>query len=65
MVQFKDKTLLITGGGTGIGEAIAYQFAQRGTNVILTGLGEEQLTRGAADEGGGALPAVRREGLAP
>ena len=48
MVQFKDKTLLITGGGTGIGEAIAYQFAQRGT-----------------DEGGGALPAVRREGLAP
>ena len=30
MVQFKDKTLLITGGGTGIGEAIAYQFAQRG-----------------------------------
>lgn len=45
MVQFKDKTLLITGGGTGIGEAIACQFAQRGTNVILTGLGEEQLTR--------------------
>ena len=40
MVQFKDRTLLITGGGTGIGEAIAYQFAQRGTNVILTGLGE-------------------------
>ena len=45
MVQFKDKTLLITGGGTGIGEAIAYQFAQRGTNVILTGLGEEQLSK--------------------
>lgn len=45
MVQFKDKTLLITGGGTGIGEAIAYQFAQRGTNVILSGLGEEQLKK--------------------
>ena len=45
MVQFKDRTLLITGGGTGIGEAIAYQFAQRGTNVILTGLGEEQLKK--------------------
>ena len=45
MVQFKDKTLLITGGGTGIGEAIAYQFAQRGTNVILSGLGEEQLRK--------------------
>ena len=35
MVQFKDKTLLITGGGTGIGEAIA----------ILSGLGEEQLRK--------------------
>ena len=45
MVQFKDRTLLITGGGTGIGEAIAYQFAQRGTNVILSGLGEEQLKK--------------------
>ena len=43
MVQFKDRTLLITGGGTGIGEAIAYQFAQRG--IILTGLGEEQLRK--------------------
>ena len=34
MVQFKDKTLLITGGGTGIGEAIAYQFAQRGRRTL-------------------------------
>lgn len=37
MLQFKDKTALITGGGTGIGEAMAYQYARRGTNVILTG----------------------------
>lgn len=45
MVEFKDKTLLITGGGTGIGEAIVYQFAKRGTNVILTGLGEDSLRK--------------------
>lgn len=45
MVEFKDKTLLITGGGSGIGEAIAYQFARKGCNVILTGLGEESLKR--------------------
>ncbi len=43
MVEFKEKTVLITGAGSGIGEAIAYQFAKRGTNVILTGLGAESL----------------------
>lgn len=36
-MQFKDKTVLITGGGTGIGEAMAYQYAAKGANVILTG----------------------------
>jgi len=37
MLEFKNKTALITGGGTGIGEAMAYQYARKGTNVILTG----------------------------
>lgn len=37
MLKFKDKTALITGGGSGIGEAMAYQYAKKGTNVILTG----------------------------
>ena len=37
MVEFKDKLVLITGAGSGIGEALAYQFAQKGTNVLLTG----------------------------
>ena len=36
-MEFKNKTALITGGGTGIGEAMAYQYAMKGTNVILTG----------------------------
>ena len=36
MLEFKNKTVLITGGGSGIGEALAYQYAAKGTNVILT-----------------------------
>ena len=45
MLQFKDKTVLITGGGSGIGEAMAYQYAKKGTNVILTGRRLEALER--------------------
>lgn len=45
MVEFRNRTVLITGGGSGIGEAIAYQFAQRGTDVILTGRRENALRR--------------------
>ncbi len=37
MLEFKNKTALITGGGTGIGEAMAYQYAKKGTNLILCG----------------------------
>lgn len=43
MVVFKGKTVLITGAGSGIGEAIAYQFAKRGSDVIITGLGMDSL----------------------
>lgn len=45
MLQFKDKTVLITGGGSGIGEAIAYQYAMKGANVILTGRRIETLEK--------------------
>ncbi len=44
-VIFKDKTVLVTGGGSGIGEALAYQFAKKGAEVILTGRREDQLER--------------------
>lgn len=45
MLEFKNKTVLITGGGSGIGEALAYQYAKRGTNVILTGRRIETLEK--------------------
>lgn len=39
------KTVLITGGSSGIGEACAYKFAQNGYNVIITGRNKENLDR--------------------
>ena len=37
------KTALITGGGTGIGKAVAKHFRQAGCNVIISGRREEKL----------------------
>lgn len=45
MLEFSNKTVLITGGGSGIGEAMAYQYALKGCNVILTGRRIEPLQR--------------------
>jgi NAD(P)-dependent dehydrogenase (short-subunit alcohol dehydrogenase family) len=37
MGAFEGQTVLVTGGNSGIGEAIALQFAGAGANVIITG----------------------------
>ncbi len=38
---FKDKTVIVTGGGTGIGKSIAYSFGKLGANVVITSRREE------------------------
>jgi dehydrogenase/reductase SDR family member 7B len=45
----KDKVVIITGGSSGIGKALAEEFGMRGSKVLITGRNVEQLERTAAD----------------
>lgn len=36
MKTIKNKTVLITGASSGIGEAFAYELAKQGANLIIT-----------------------------
>ncbi len=42
-LRFDDKVVLVTGSGTGIGQAIAKKFAEHGASVILMGRRREPL----------------------
>ncbi len=43
MGSFKDQTVIVTGGNTGIGREICLQFATRKANVVINYLFEEEL----------------------
>ena len=43
MTRFADKTVLVTGAGSGIGAATAHRFAREGANVVLNGRTREKL----------------------
>ncbi len=49
MLNLKNKTALITGGGTGIGRSIALHLAQEGCHLVLTGLGLNDLESAKAE----------------
>lgn len=48
-MQFQNKTVIITGGGTGIGRKAAELFYNEGANVIINGRREEVLKTTAAE----------------
>jgi len=43
-MRLKDKVAIITGAGTGIGEAIAHKFAREGARLMLAGLPSDPVT---------------------
>ena len=58
-MSFEGKVALVTGGGSGIGEAIAKELASLGVKIVLTDISKESAQR-VADEiaGGGGLAAA-------
>ena len=57
-MSLEGKVALITGGGSGVGAAIARQFAAAGAQVVVVGRRLEQLQATCDAIGAGARPAV-------
>lgn len=46
---FEDRTIIVTGAGSGIGRCIAHELASLGAHVVLTGRKPEKLSKVAAE----------------
>lgn len=53
-MRFRDRVVLVTGGGSGIGRATALAFGKEGATVVVAGRTEETLAETVELAGGGA-----------
>jgi NAD(P)-dependent dehydrogenase (short-subunit alcohol dehydrogenase family) len=57
--QLHNKVAIVTGGGTGIGEAVCRKFAREGAKVVVNGLPDDPIAdvvTAILDDGGTAIP---------
>ncbi len=55
MCEFKEKTVIVTGAGSGIGKATALAFGQAGANVTAADINQENAEKTAAEIGDNAI----------
>src|SRR5215207_8895986 len=59
----KDKNVLVTGGSSGIGQAIAVRFAEYGANVAINYLRQPEEAHDTEEQVQSCIHQVRREGV--
>ncbi len=62
MSEFKDKVVIITGAGGGLGKAHALEFGRRGAKVVVNDLGGSGDGRGASDMADAVVEEIRAAG---